>query len=70
MRKLQIAETSKLKKMRRVEKRLTAVELEFPKLSVEISEKGGFFFFRCHLPGQLKRTRVETRSLETFKIIL
>lgn len=45
MRKLQIAETSKLKKMRRVEKRLTAVELEFPKLSVEISERGGFFFF-------------------------
>lgn len=46
MRKLQIAETSKLKKMRRVEKRLTAVELEFPKLSVEIQKGVAFFFFQ------------------------
>lgn len=44
MKKLQIAETSKLTNMRRVEKRLTAMELEFPKLSVEIRKGVAFFF--------------------------
>lgn len=70
LKKLQMAEASKLKNMRRVEKRLTDMELDILKLSVEIWKGETSSHPKCHLPGQLKRTRVETRSPETFKIIL